>query len=341
MNKTILTTVMAAVVATGCATKDYVHEHVEGQLAPVNKRIDGVDQRVMAGEGRLTALERRAILNESDIGRLTRQSDANEETLRTHTERLVAGEGRLTALEQRVILYEADIGRLTRLANASEEAVVSQYGGGNTISSTPNEPMDRPVSTDKLEKVKPAESKQMDSKSMYEDAKADDTAAVDRLAPQASANDEILRKQNERIDTFSRTAFEALKRAVTAKKLAEGKFMYEMVMADNSLVFTLGESELTKEAKARLDAFADNLKAENRDVYIEIQGHTDSNGSAAYNLKLGDVRAEMVRRYLNIECGIHLHRMATISYGESTPVADNDTPAGREQNRRVVLVVLN
>ncbi|HVR30200.1 MAG TPA: OmpA family protein, partial [Thermoanaerobaculia bacterium] len=63
-------------------------------------------------------------------------------------------------------------------------------------------------------------------------------------------------------------------------------------------------------------------------------------GPEDYNLMLGEQRAESVRRYLNMEHGIPLHRMSVISYGETAPVVDNDSREARAQNRRVALVVL-
>ena len=74
-------------------------------------------------------------------------------------------------------------------------------------------------------------------------------------------------------------------------------------------------------------------------MYLEIQGHTDATGSDAYNLKLGEARAEAVRRYLNKQ-GVALNRMSTISYGKSEPVESNKTKEGRAKNRRVVVIVL-
>ncbi|MBP1621250.1 MAG: oprF, partial [Acidobacteria bacterium] len=71
-----------------------------------------------------------------------------------------------------------------------------------------------------------------------------------------------------------------------------------------------------------------------------IQGHTDSVGSEQYNLSLGQARANEVLRYLATSAGLPLHRMNAISYGEYKPIADNKTAAGRGQNRRVSLVVL-
>jgi peptidoglycan-associated lipoprotein len=137
----------------------------------------------------------------------------------------------------------------------------------------------------------------------------------------------------------SKTAQDALDRAVAAGKLAEGKFLYETVLSDDKVKFGFDKAELSDEAKAALDEFAGKLRGDNANVYIEIQGHTDNVGSDDYNFKLGEQRGEVVRRYLSLK-GVPLHRMSVISYGETEPVADNSNREGRNQNRRVVLVVL-
>jgi outer membrane protein OmpA-like peptidoglycan-associated protein len=136
------------------------------------------------------------------------------------------------------------------------------------------------------------------------------------------------------------TAKEALDRANAAHKLAEGKFLYEVVLSDDSVKFPVNQHELSPEAQQRLSELAQRLKSENRNVYLEIQGHTDSRGSSAYNDALGQARAEAVRKYLNQQ-GVALNRMSVISYGKDVPVASNDTPEGRAQNRRVVIIVLS
>ena len=138
------------------------------------------------------------------------------------------------------------------------------------------------------------------------------------------------------LDTATR---QALERAQEAGKLAEGKFVYSLVLSDDAAKFTVSKYELSKEAKEALDAFAERLKSENKNVYLEIQGHTDSTGSEDYNIKLGEARAETVRRYLNKQ-GVALNRMSTISYGAAEPVESNKTKDGRSKNRRVVVIVL-
>jgi outer membrane protein OmpA-like peptidoglycan-associated protein len=133
---------------------------------------------------------------------------------------------------------------------------------------------------------------------------------------------------------------DALDRATAAGKLAEGKFLYSMVLSDDSVKFPVDSSKLSSEAQQRLTDFADKLKNDNRNVYLEIQGHTDSRGSDPANSRLGEQRAEAVRLFMN-QHGVPLNRMATISYGKQDPVANNKTKVGRAQNRRVVLIVMS
>jgi peptidoglycan-associated lipoprotein len=155
------------------------------------------------------------------------------------------------------------------------------------------------------------------------------------------AHAERIARNEADIAQLSGTAREAMARAEAAGMLAEGKLVYEVVMSNDQLKFATGSATLSADAKAALDEFANSLKEDNKNVFIEIQGHTDSRGEVDLNLRLGEARAEAVRRYLNMEAGIPLHRMAVISYGESAPVASNMNRAGREQNRRVVMVVIH
>jgi peptidoglycan-associated lipoprotein len=163
---------------------------------------------------------------------------------------------------------------------------------------------------------------------------------IEHLQTRVDATDSRVAEHDEEIEVASKTALQALDRAVQAGKLAEGKLLYETTLIAGNLGFGFEKAELGDETKATLDELAERLKQENQNVYLEIQGHTDSSGDEDYNLKLGQERADAVSRYLNMEHGLPLHRMATISYGESAPAFDNDTREGREKNRRVVVVVL-
>jgi outer membrane protein OmpA-like peptidoglycan-associated protein len=146
--------------------------------------------------------------------------------------------------------------------------------------------------------------------------------------------------QQTQLGELDKTSREALERATAAGKLAEGKFLFSMVLSDDSVKFPVNHAELSPEAQERLTAFAEKMKAENKNVYLEIQGHTDSTGPKPLNVRLGEERAEAVRRFMNKQ-GVALNRMSTISYADEAPVAPNDTREGRAQNRRVVVIVLS
>ena len=145
--------------------------------------------------------------------------------------------------------------------------------------------------------------------------------------------------QDQQLAQLDQTTRDAMQRAEAANKLAEGKFLYQMVLSDDSVKFPVDGSQISPEAQARLMDFVTKLKGDNKNVYLEIQGHTDSTGDKGLNARLGEERAEAVRLFMNQQ-GVPLNRMATISYGQDAPVAPNTTREGRAQNRRVVLIVM-
>ncbi|MBM0106338.1 OmpA family protein [Steroidobacter sp. S1-65] len=102
--------------------------------------------------------------------------------------------------------------------------------------------------------------------------------------------------------------------------------------------FETNSDTLTAESRAVLDPVAANLK-KYPELQIELQGHTDSVGADKYNLSLSQRRADSVRAYLLSE-GVSASQVMARGYGESQPVANNGTPEGRAQNRRVVMKVL-
>jgi peptidoglycan-associated lipoprotein len=160
--------------------------------------------------------------------------------------------------------------------------------------------------------------------------------AVDQKVNTAQSR---LDQDDSHLSDLDKTSREALDRAQAAGKLAEGKFLYSMVLSDDSVKFPVDRASLSPEAQSRLMDFVGKLKSDNRNVYVEIQGHTDSTGSPDFNKKLGEDRAEAVRLFMNKQ-GVALNRMSTISYGAEAPVAPNNTRTGRAQNRRVVVIVL-
>jgi outer membrane protein OmpA-like peptidoglycan-associated protein len=99
--------------------------------------------------------------------------------------------------------------------------------------------------------------------------------------------------------------------------------------------FQTNKAVLLKESEAVLDRVAAVLIA-HPDVKVEVGGHSDADGSESANMKLSTKRANSVRDYL-IKKGVPAEQMTAKGYGESTPIADNKTPEGKAQNRRVEL----
>jgi len=108
------------------------------------------------------------------------------------------------------------------------------------------------------------------------------------------------------------------------------------------VTFEFDSARLTGNARSRLDNVVNSLKDNN--INIRAEGHTDSIGSAAYNQRLSQDRADAVKRYL-VDHGISSGRLTTKGFGETRPIAPNtkpngaDNPAGRAQNRRTELHV--
>jgi len=103
--------------------------------------------------------------------------------------------------------------------------------------------------------------------------------------------------------------------------------------------FENNSPELTAASTAILDGAVATLKKRG-DIRVEVGAHTDSRGQEAYNKALSERRAASVRDYLTAH-GIAADRLQSKGYGESKPIADNATTAGRAKNRRVELTVLN
>ncbi|WP_018344110.1 OmpA family protein [Cytophaga aurantiaca] len=106
----------------------------------------------------------------------------------------------------------------------------------------------------------------------------------------------------------------------------------------NNLFFDFDSASLTKESELELDRVIDMMKT-NSTMQVEISAHTDDMGSDAYNLKLSQLRAESVVRYLTLH-GIDASRLVAKGYGEAMPSVPNDTDDNRAKNRRVEFKII-
>ena len=133
---------------------------------------------------------------------------------------------------------------------------------------------------------------------------------------------------------------QAKSKAEIAEKAARGKILWTTTLSDDSVKFSFDGSTVPSGAQPILDELASKVKNLDKTVYLEIEGHTDNIGSDAHNQHLAKMRAEAVRDYLAEKSGIPMRAMSIISFGETKPVAGNNTSVGRGQNRRVVIRVI-
>jgi peptidoglycan-associated lipoprotein len=191
---------------------------------------------------------------------------------------------------------------------------------------------------------------------------------VDTLSGSLEETQERTRKNEERIGTVDQKADAAGKSAQDARGAADAaaqsaqkvntrvdevqtelnnsvaasrKLVFEVTLSEDQGQFKSGKTELPDPARARLDEVIGQLKSDAKNVFIEIEGHTDNVGAPEFNQQLGLERAEAVKRYLYEQHQVPLHKMNVISYGEEKPVAPNNNRDGRAQNRRVVVKVLS
>lgn len=127
-----------------------------------------------------------------------------------------------------------------------------------------------------------------------------------------------------------------LKAEMRDYQLKQTQFGATLVLQD--VVFETGKADLKAGSAQRLQPLAQYLKA-NPEVKVRIDGHTDSQGSDAYNQQLSEARAQSVRTAL-AGMGVDGARITAVGHGEAQPVADNKDAAGRQQNRRVEVTLV-
>ena len=162
-----------------------------------------------------------------------------------------------------------------------------------------------------------------------------DTKAQAAAQSAQAANDAAAAAKNAAtaVGTEANGKFDAIDKA--SKRL-----VYEVVLSEDQGNFKFGKTVLPDEAKQKIDEMVAQLKQDPKNIYLEIEGHTDNVGAAKTNEVIGLQRAESVKKYLYDQYQIPLHKMNVISYGKDKPVAPNKTREGRAQNRRVVIKVL-
>jgi outer membrane protein OmpA-like peptidoglycan-associated protein len=111
-----------------------------------------------------------------------------------------------------------------------------------------------------------------------------------------------------------------------------------VIVLPGSVLFASAKWDLLPAAQEKLNAVAEALKNQQDDSKIVVEGHTDSQGTPASNVELGTRRAETVRNYL-LTRGLKGDHISSVGIGQSRPIADNSSPEGRANNRRVEIII--
>jgi outer membrane protein OmpA-like peptidoglycan-associated protein len=154
-------------------------------------------------------------------------------------------------------------------------------------------------------------------------------AAAEAQAQEARAN--AAKAEREKAELRDQLR-QQLNQILETRETARG-----LIVNLSDVLFDTGSANLKQGAREKLAKVAGILLS-HPGLKLEIEGHTDSVGSADYNQRLSENRAGSVRTYV-VEQGIASNSVGTAGFGETMPVASNDTPAGRQQNRRVELIV--
>ncbi|MGZ8867563.1 MAG: OmpA family protein, partial [Thermoanaerobaculia bacterium] len=155
--------------------------------------------------------------------------------------------------------------------------------------------------------------------------------ATESATELAAAREEIARR-----DAAARQKIEQME-AELAKLAATRRTERGLIVTLPGVFFDTGKSALKPGARNTLGKIGDQLRV-SENSQITVEGHTDNVGSDQLNQSLSEKRAAAVRDYL-VSRGVPANRITTTGFGETSPVATNDTPAGRQQNRRVELII--
>jgi outer membrane protein OmpA-like peptidoglycan-associated protein len=155
-------------------------------------------------------------------------------------------------------------------------------------------------------------------------------------AAAATAADKLAVEQQGRLDAEKRAADAQAELAKVAALKEEARGL--VITLSGSVVFASNQTTILPGAQSRLNQVAVALMSTDKYRRLTVEGHTDSRGSEAYNMALSQRRAESVRAYL-ISRGYPGEMITPRGMGEGSPIADNASPEGRSNNRRVEIIV--
>jgi outer membrane protein OmpA-like peptidoglycan-associated protein len=163
------------------------------------------------------------------------------------------------------------------------------------------------------------------------------SAALGRANQELASQGQQLQNERQRREEADKRAAQAaadLARFATVKQEPRGM----VITLSGSVLFASAKSDLLPEAQIKLNDVAKALSEQDADSKIVVEGFTDSQGGVSFNQDLSQKRADSVRTYL-VSRGIASDRVTSTGFGLAQPIADNASPEGRANNRRVQIVV--
>jgi outer membrane protein OmpA-like peptidoglycan-associated protein len=176
------------------------------------------------------------------------------------------------------------------------------------------------------------------------DMHASQAAQLGKANQKLEAQGQAIENQTQMLESERLARAEAEKRAAQAQAdLAKFASVKEesrgtVITLSGGVLFASGKSELLPAAQLKLNTVADALMQQDPDSKMVVEGHTDSQGGEAYNQDLSQRRAQTVRDYL-VGRGVASDRVTAQGFGPSRSIADNKSPEGRANNRRVEIIV--
>ena len=285
-------------------------------------------------------------LARTDAERARAETERAQAAERTQSERAARADSEIAAARLRVEQAQSE----TDKAKANEELVRAEAGRARTETGLANVATERAQTAERegttraanevaaaRMRVEQAQSETEKAKANQELARAEADSARLQTSTAQGERDAAQRERdtaNRERDTARQSLFVSLSAILETRREARG-----MIVNLSDVLFDTGKATIKPGAREKLSKLAGILSAYSGAYQMEIEGHTDSVGSDDSNLNLSRGRAEAVRDYLTHN-GVKAERMiAARGFGESKPVTENETAAGRQANRRVEIII--
>jgi outer membrane protein OmpA-like peptidoglycan-associated protein len=299
-----------------------------GDARTFERRLGGVARDVM----RLGERARELAIERADQASLQAERQTAQQTVaRAQTEAVRAREAAASSrAEVARAQQDADEAR-TRVAQAQTDADRARANEALTRAEAEQARLRAEEATARAQQEVLASRQQVaDAQTQADQAKANEDLARAEAEQSRLKADEAERAR----DAVQRRLYQSLSEVLETRQEARG-----LIVNLSDVLFDVNRTTLKPGARERLHKLAGILLAYPGQYRIEIEGHTDSAGADDYNLRLSQDRAESVRECL-AQAGIRPDRLVAVrGLGKAAPVASNDTPAGRQLNRRVEIIV--